>query len=515
MKKIFATIFLLFLSFWTTSCRTDLDFEPSFGELAFSKDTVFLDTVFTNIGSSTYNLKVYNNTNKNISIPKISFRNGLNSKYRMNVDGMAGQEFENVEILANDSMFVFIEVTADVASANPNDFLYTDAIEFGTDVNFQKVELVTLIQDAYFIFPNRTANGDDFTYEQIQLGLDEDNNPILAPGSNLDNNDPINGNELIWNNAKPYVIYGYAKVPEGQTLQVNAGARVHFHDNSGLIVSNTASLHVQGGLSNTEALENEVIFEGDRLEPQFSETAGQWGTIWFLPGSTNNILNNLTIKNAVVGMLVSGNDGNITPSISMQNVQIYNCANVGILSRTGNISGRNVVVNNCGQTSLGLTFGGKYDFTHCTFANYWPAPNQTVLVLSNDNIGNASTNLDFANFKNCVFYGSTNLGIALEKFSPVFNYNFNSCLIKFIDTNNQFANDVLYDFDNNSLYTSCIIANNSSNNKPEFEDTSKNDFRIKSASICIGNASTTFATFADILGNSRNANADIGAYEFQ
>ena len=34
-----------------TSCRSDFDFEPSSGGLEFSKDTVYLDTVFTNIGS--------------------------------------------------------------------------------------------------------------------------------------------------------------------------------------------------------------------------------------------------------------------------------------------------------------------------------------------------------------------------------------------------------------------------------------------------------------------------------
>src|SRR5690606_27812594 len=116
----------------------------------------------------------------------------------------------------------------------------------------------------------------------------------------------------------------------------------------------------------------EVIFEGDRLEPNFSEVPGQWGTIWFTQGSTNNTISNLTIKNATVGMLVSGNDGTPTPTIDMENVQIYNCSNVGILARTGNMIGRNVVVNNCGEASFAGTFGGSYDFTHCTFANYWP-----------------------------------------------------------------------------------------------------------------------------------------------
>ena len=106
--------FLLFLgliaTFCFTSCRNELDFESSVGNLSFSKETVYLDTVFTNIGSSTYTLKVYNNSNKNISIPNVRLGKGQASNYRLMVDGVPGKEFENVELLANDSMFVFIEV---------------------------------------------------------------------------------------------------------------------------------------------------------------------------------------------------------------------------------------------------------------------------------------------------------------------------------------------------------------------------------------------------------------------
>jgi hypothetical protein len=39
---------------------------------------------------------------------------------------MPGKVFENVELLAKDSMFIFIEVTANVIDANTTDFLYTD-----------------------------------------------------------------------------------------------------------------------------------------------------------------------------------------------------------------------------------------------------------------------------------------------------------------------------------------------------------------------------------------------------
>ena len=481
-----------------TSCREDFTFEPSNGNLGFSRDTIYLDTVFTDIGSSTYTLKVYNRSNKNISIPSIRLGKGAGSKYQLMVDGMPGKEFLNVEMLAKDSMFIFVSVNADVASSNPADFLYTDQLLFGVGTNFQKVELVTLIQDAYFLYPQRFGDG---TTETLPIGDDE------IYGFFLDDNDPINGNELHWNNSKPYVIYGYAAIPANQTLTVDAGARIHFHAESGLIVANNASLQVNG------TIENQVIFEGDRLEPGFSETPGQWGTIWFTQGSTNNILSNLTVKNATVGMLVTGNDGTANPSLTLNNVQVYNCSNVGILARTGKITGQNVVINNCGETAFAGTFGGAYDFTHCTFANYWPRPNQTCVVLSDDPINNIPTPLENANFKNCIIYGSSNLGISLKKEGAVFNYSFENCLIKFADFNNQFQNDSLYPA-SGSNYVNCLIATNSTINRPEFKNPNQNQLQIGENSAARGTANSSYSTFNDILDNPRLDTTDMGAYNW-
>ncbi|WP_396217300.1 hypothetical protein [Flavobacterium sp.] len=510
----FILILGLIATFCFSSCRNELDFESSIGTLTFSKETVYLDTVFTNIGSSTYTLKVYNNSNKNISIPKVRLGKGQSSNYRLMVDGMPGKEFENVELLAKDSLFVFIEITSNIANANPSDFLYTDRIEFGDTNTYQKVELVTLIQDAVFIYPERTGSPNNYTYEQINLGTNTA--PANITGTNLSETDATNGNELHWTNTKPYVIYGFAKIPETKTLVIDPGARVHFHANSGLIVAANAHLQVNGALSTTDDLENEVIFEGDRLEPNYSEVPGQWLAVLFMGGSNQNVIKNLTIKNATVGMLVSNNDGTTTPTIDMMNVQIYNCANVGILARTGNITGKNVVINNCGQASLACTYGGSYDFTHCTFANYWNSPSQTSLVLTNENISSTvQTSLTQANFKNCIFYGSSNYGIALEKTGAVFNYKFDNCLIKFVDYNNQISPNPLYQFSTNtSKYVGCIFATNSTANNPGFKNVSLNDFRINENSICRNNANYTYSFSLDILGTTRTNPSDIGAYEY-
>jgi len=334
-----------------SSCRKDFSTIPSFGSLEFSRDTVFLDTVFTNIGSATYNLKVYNRGNESITIPRITLENGTSSSYRLNVDGIAGKDFNDIDILAKDSIFVFIETTID-ASAVPNP-LYTDRILFDTGTNRQQVDLITLVQDANFIYPGK----DPITMKIDSLTINGQATTIKGRF--------LTDIELIFTNAKPTVIYGYAAVPSNKTLTIEAGARVYFHDNSGLIIDNKATLKVNGTLA------EKVIFEGDRLENSFSQVPGQWGTIWMRPGSKDNEIHHAQIKNGIIGILLDSIGSASTPTLKLQNSEIYNHSNFGILARETNIEGHNVVIGSAGEASFAATIGGTYNFTHSTFANFW------------------------------------------------------------------------------------------------------------------------------------------------
>ncbi len=508
MRNVFFFVIGLFVLL--TSCRKDFDFKASSGDLRFSRDTVYLDTVFTNIGSSTYTLKVYNQSNDDINIPVIQLARGLSSKYRMTVDGMQGDSgkiFNNVELLRKDSLYIFIEVTADVASANPDDFLYTDQILFDSGSKQQKVELVTLIQDAVFLYPQRDDAG---VYETIPVGVDENGDEVREKGFLLEDD------ELNWTNEKPYVIYGFAGIPAGQTLNVAAGARVHFHADSGLIAYNGSTLNINGTPSTTEALENEVIFEGDRLEPGFSEVSGQWLTIWMTQGSKGNF-NNLTLKNSVVGLLVSGNDGS-DYSITMRNVQIYNSSNYGIRAYTGRIKGENVVIGSAGVASFAGLYGGKYNFTHSTFYNDWPSSQQVAVGLS-DNLDGAdplTQPLEEATFNNCIIWGSNQVEMILSKAGEVFNYRFDHTLIRFNNVNNQFTYNPLYQFATDGLhYNNVYVATSSLQFRPRFRNPNANNFRITDESevIGLGNNSFLIERDADNILRILNPGPDLGAYQ--
>lgn len=517
-------IYLLLIGFCITfsSCRDDFEFKPSSGGLEFSRDTVYLDTVFTNIGSSTYTLKVYNRSNEDISIPSIRLRKGQQSKYRLMVDGIPGKEFSNVELLAKDSMFVFIETTANIADANTDDFLYTDEIDFSSTTGNQEIPLVTLIQDAYFLYPQRDSEGN---YENIPY-----NDTLNVYGFNLDENDITNGNEYNWRNNKPYVIYGYAAVPAGKTLTVDPGARVHFHADSGLIVKQGGKLVINGGLSTTDAMENEVIFEGDRLEPDFADIPGQWGAI-ILMSDQENTINHLTLKNAGVGILAQAQQDGVFPKLTINNSQIYNCANFGILAVGATISGENFVANNAGTAAVAFTRGGTYNFKYSTFSNYFNSYNQVPLLLNDyQQISETAINVQnlTANFHNCIMYGSSNVSVSMEKIDgggTTYNINYRNSLLKLIDFGNQLNSNPLYpgtaneqDTLNMVEYTGCKIAANTTENKPNFKDGANNKIQLITDTEGVGPEGTAdpdvFTLFStDITGTTRSSTPDMGAYQ--
>ncbi|MGM5471083.1 right-handed parallel beta-helix repeat-containing protein [Flavobacteriaceae bacterium LMO-SS05] len=512
MKRIlYFSLTLISLIFWS-SCRTDFEFTPSTGQLEFSKDTVYLDTVFTNIGSSTYNLKVYNRSNTDIVIPTLGLGQGQASNYRLNVDGIPGKEFQNIEILAKDSIFIFVETTIDIQSlaASAKQFLYTDVIQFDSGANLQKVELVTLVKDAVFIYPNKDSEG---FIETLSFDIDGD--------GTVDETD-IQGrlladSELNFTNNKPYVIYGYAAVNQGKTLTIEAGARIHFHANSGLLIANNASLHVNGTLStDQDLLENEVIFESDRLEPDFEDIPGQWGTIWLFDGSKDNLINHATIKNAVVGILCDGNQDATNNKLTLTNTQIYNSSNFGILARGSSILGENVVINNAGQSAFAGTFGGKYNFTHCTLTNYWNNGFRQFPTLLLNNFVTDQNNALFtndlveANFNNCIIYGNDNPEFILdEETGSAFNFKFNNCLIRFEDNNNNFTG-ANYNFNDSTLYENVIF-----NQDPDFKEPFENMLIIGENSAANNKGNTTFANQVpfDILNVNRTSAPDLGAYQ--
>ncbi|WP_281540341.1 hypothetical protein [Maribacter aestuarii] len=506
LNKAIVLVFLAGFLILSMSCRKDFDYSSSQGDLTFSKDTVYLDTIFSNIGSSTYSLTVYNRSKEDVIIPSIRLEKGNKSNYRLNVDGSAGKSFTNVPLFARDSLYIYIEITIDIENNSENSLLYTDVIQFDSGSNQQNIPLVTLVKDATFLYPGTNTDG---TKETITLSTDANGNEIKVQGFVLDDD------HLNFLNDKPYVIYGYAVVPEGKVLVINAGVRVHFHQNSGILIQDGGVISINGVLSEDEELLNgEVIFEGDRLEPQFSDIPGQWGSLWIAKGSQGNTINHLTLRNANIGLFVEGDDVLDSPTLYIKNSQFYNSATYNLFANGASIAAENVVIGSAGISSLHCQLGGNYTFVHSTIANYWNKGfrNTSTIVISNYNLlnPNEASDLIKADFKNCIIDGINDFELSLLTDNQnAFEFNFMNCFLKFSSTEGQLTNP-LFDFESSNNYSNLIL-----NGQTDFFNPYLDDFRIglDSDVVNAGDSNVASTLPLDILGKERSSNADLGAYQ--
>jgi hypothetical protein len=400
----------------------------------------------------------------------------------MNIDGIAGNSQTNIEIPAKDSIFIFLEVTIDPSSSN-TPYILSDSLVFTTGTKKQDVDVVAWGQDAYF----HTAN----TYGDIINGTDTTRFYYHL----LDCSQP-------WTNDKPHVIYGYAVVDPEETLLINEGCNVYLHNNSGIIVGNPFSEFSGGTIKVNGTLGNEVTFQGDRLDPWYKDIPGQWDRIWLMPGSIDNEINYAIIRNGNIG-IHADTVGNSSPTVIINNTIIENMSSIGILGQGANITATNTVISKCGQYAVACNIGGTYNFTHCTFANYWDYNHRnTPSILLNNYYEGADGNiyvrdLEEANFTNCIIDGNLSTEVSFqEQELGAFNYTFDHCLIKLDPT---ISTD-------NTHYQNAII-----NQSPEFEDNTEGDFHLTEESPAID--AGIEPSDSDIEGNSRT-NPDIGAYEF-
>lgn len=460
----FIVIFILFLSIF--SCREDLDYQTASHPLRFSKDTILLDTVFSTIRSQTYVLKVYNQQNEDVTIPLIYLDKGINSQFKINVDGTPGthennNRFVNVPIKAKDKISIFIEVAP--KSIDSTSLVADEDLIFNTLGNSQKVKLLTLIEDA------------DFYY---------------SAGGNIKIN-----SDLVWDKSKPKVIYGNLEIDNGSKLTIEEDSQIYFHKDASLIINNKSKLFVNGTLN------SKVTFRSDRRNARYDSLAGNWKQIKLMPQAEATINYSLLKGGENAFYLEEGSKLNIT------NTEIYNFLYSGIYSEGGNVVGQNLAMNNFGLAALFVENGGNYNFTHCTFANYWNLTTGTTysVYLSNKQ-QNSAENIykDLSvTFNNNIFWGRSANNLYLDnKNLKLFNYKFNTNLIRNsnlnINTDSNFNNTIL---DKDPLFNKTGYSNTVLSLKPN--SPAKNN----------GNPNFSVTVPLDILGVDRALNPSLGAYQ--
>jgi hypothetical protein len=461
-----------------TSCRKDLVSTNPAYSIAFSSDTVVFDTVFTSLGSVTKQLMVYNKNRDRIRISSISLQRGVNSAFRINVDGQPGVVVNDLEIAANDSAFIFVRVTVDPGDEN-NPFVVEDDLRFVTNGNEQTIKLVAWGQNAVYILADQQIEGFP---------------PFKIVADSLQT--------TVWTSDRPYVVYGYALINSYGTLVIEEGARVHFHDKSGLWAFADGVLKVRG------SLENPVIFQGDRLDLPYRNIPGQWDRIWLMEGRAgfDHEIDYAIIRNGYIGIQAESFLRPTSNKLIINNTIIENHTGLGLFARLFAIEADNLVVANCGSYTAALTMGGSYRFRHTTFANNWPfGPRNNPSVAMNNYFFDANENLvpvDFYFYAgNSILYGSGTEEIQTDFVAGAdTTYTFDHCLVK---TERNLANW--------PAFVNCL-----KNDDPLFVDYANFDYRPDSLSPVIdkGNINVAAEVPVDIRGNDRSQKPDLGAYEF-
>lgn len=477
----------------TFSCNKIDDFTTDSNvKLEFSLDTLRFDTVFTELGSATRFIKVYNRNDRPLRISNISIENGENTSFRLNVDGVPGNTAEEVIVWANDSIYIFAEVTVDPdqpLSISP--FVIEDKILFETNGNSQSVHLEAWGQNANY-FPSRFNKG-------VPVVLSCDNG------------------EIVWDDEKPYVVYGEIFIDEC-VLRVNPGTRIYVHggiaQNELLGVFNDGFLFTlqQGSIQMLGTKEEPIIIQGDRLEENFLDDAGQWQGIVLGKGSKNNIFRYTTIRNANFGVYVDS-----AAVATLENVDIYNTTSSGIIGFHSTINATNCLVYNNNFNSVNLVFGGDYTFNYCTIASYGVDAN--ALSMSNffcyDDPFTCQNRLDYrlnAFFENSIMFGSKRDQLSFSDISGGqlgwFNIGFQNCIVK--------VDDLLEERE--GLYASffenqCVNCINGTRDDLLFIDENEDDYHLDSLSIADG-AAFPNAILVDLEGKDRDTQTpDVGCYE--
>ncbi|MCO5247394.1 MAG: hypothetical protein M9887_00370 [Chitinophagales bacterium] len=475
-KIIYHSLLGIFLVvfFFLSSCKKDKIDRSGQVELKFSTDTLTFDTLFVSLGSTTRSFTVRNPSKKQVEISHIYLKGMNNSNFRLTIDGDLTNEVKDIIIPAQDSIYIFAEVTVD-----PNrehlPFIIEDEVVFETKGKKQQVILNAYGQNAHFI------NGETIETQ-------------------------------TWTNDLPYVILNSVEIAEHHTLTIQEGVTVYFGGNSGMFVSGT--LKVEGGKDTT----GWVTFRGYRLDKQVTGVAydklpGQWLGVFLMRGSQNNEINNFRMRGSQYGLNIGNTEIAEIPNISFANAPdlkisnsiIYNSSTYGIFAFLSKVDATNVLIYNAGKNAFNVSLGGEYDIKHCTFylkPSVFLEHKEPAVYISNYHI--------------------------IDVNSPTFTADLNFKMTNSI-ADGSGEDEILYDLDKNTTVKS-MVENSAIRNKITFPDVvetnvnlynenfgyidvNKDDYRLGKGSVLI-NKGKNIGIKNDILWNPRDEQPDIGAFEY-
>ena len=481
MKRIKPIIILVLLGM--VSCRQDMVSNDPTLKLVFSHDTMLFDTVFTAMGSSTKQLKVYNPNPNALCIEQVSMREG--KYFRINLDGENNMdEWRNITVRGGDSLFLFVRAYIDPLDKNTPVFI-DDDIAFSVNGNTQQINL--------------QAYGQNIERIQSDSGL-------------------VVFQHLTLTNKKPYLFYDTVDVAGNLTIE--AGSTIYMHAGS--------MLRAFGNVTAKGTREAPIIFRGDRTDRLFDSVpyrmaSGQWDGIYLLSSEgllqPSYELEHVDILSGSVGLYVySESVGFRQPKLNLMNCRIHNHSVYGLVVQNVDATVVNCEISNCASYCVYLA-GGKHHFVHNTIASYYGYPytnlnihnnilpeDVAAVYINNLSKNNAKT---ASSFKNCIITGGRKNNVVVatpmaEYYDGEFEGNYLRCdsLDEIYAKNNVYASDS----------DSCVFKNI----YYKYKEYHYYDFHLDSLSPArgIGDSIAAIAYPTDREGVQRKGKPDAGCYEY-
>ncbi len=429
----------------------------------FSVDTLKMGLAFSEEGTPTHKFKVYNRHNKGLNISKIAFRDGGTGSFRLNVDGIPGEAFENVEIRANDSIFVLVEATLPSNGGKSTPLEYYDWLDFTTNGSTQTVVLQADIIDV-----------------ERHHGWDVKSDLTLTTKA-------------------AYQIFDSLVVRPNATLTIPQGVTMYFHDSAWMRVDGT--LIVEG------TAEAPVNFIGDRFgyvasNIPYEIMSGQWSGIMFSCLSRSNKLAYASIRNTVNGVLADSLFLSPQPALKMVNCQVRNSTGYALQALHSSVEAYGCEFADAAFGCVGLA-GEHHVFNHCTFVNQYlfAYPDGEIIQIyrldPDDKYGAIKPTT--ADFSNCIIWG--NGGDITPGSFDGYNVFFRYCSFSVAGTDD--ANFISCLWETDPLFRTV-------------RDEYYFDYRLKDGSPAIGAAAKALTrpeTATDFYGTTRGSSPDLGAYQ--
>ena len=463
-------LYVLFLSLcvFTAACSDEESFTTAAdAKLSFSSDTVSFDTIFSGISSSTERFNVYNRNSKAVRLSNVKLESGGASGFRMNVDGQYGSSLSNIDILKNDSIFVFVEVTCkEQQTATPA--LVSDAIVFTLENGMQQ----KVVLEAY--------------------------------GQNIRMMKAVTiKNDTTISSSIPVVVYDSLVVAEGATLNIDAGTTLCFH--------NDANLLVHGNLNINGTLEKPVTLRGDRTDKMFpylpyDRLDGQWGGVWISSTSKACSIKYADIHSGCFGIICDS----IKEGIVIENSIIHNVAGDALRLTDCKALVANTQISNAFGNCVGI-YGGSADFYYCTLAQFypWDGDRESALYVSNS-IGDETHLVEHANFLNCFVTGYADDEVFGNPGENELNIRFYNCVLMTDVSDEQYFIDCTAEAKDKDKYKET--------NFTLFDtDTYSYDFHLDSLSTAreMGAAEYSALYPLDKDGTPRGTSPDAGCYQWK